>query len=207
MNNRISIAALVLIGSLGVGVWATGDHFALLKTQMANAACCRFEFMSIVESDVFSSVDTTQGSALIARDGCYQIEVGPDSYLNDGQFLYSYSRPNNQVTVERVDPDIAPTEEISFITRLDDFFKTHTMRKDSLYRLTLIDSSYTNLPDSMDVVLTMVSGAARLRSLEYRDINDDKNTVVFTGQFFHPSCDEHAFDPAFADTVEVIKLY
>jgi len=207
MNKRISILALLLVVAPGASVWSAGDRFAALKSQMADAACCRFEFLSIVESDVFDAVDTTQGSAVIARDGRYQIQVGPDSYLNDGHFLYSYSQPNNQVTVERVDPDVAPTEEISFITRLDDFFSTRAVRKDSLYRLTLIDSSYTNLPDSMDVSVTVVSGALRLRSLEYRDINDDKNTVVFTGQFFHLSCDEHAFDRSFADSVEIIKLY
>lgn len=207
MDKRISIVTLVVAGALAATVGAVGDRFTSLKKQMSEAACCRFEFLSIVESDVFDATDTTVGSALIGRDGRYRIEIGPDTYLNDGRYLYSYSRPNNQVTVELANPDAIPTEEISFVTRLDEFYATRKLVKDSLYRLTLLDSSYTNLPDSMDVLLTVVSGAARLRSLGYRDINDDKNDVVFTGQFFSPSCDEGAFEAHFPDSVEIIKLY
>jgi len=207
MDKRITIISLVLAGALAVTGGATGDRFAALKKQMSDAACCRFEFLSIVESQVFDAVDTTRGSALIARDGRYRIEIGHDMYLNDGHYLYSYSRPNNQVTVEVVNPDVIPTDEISFVTRLDEFYSTRKLTQDSLYRLSLLDSSYTSLPDSMDAVVTIVSGSARLKSLKYRDLNDDKNEVVFTGQFFSSSCGTDAFLADFTDSVEVIKLY
>jgi hypothetical protein len=205
MIKRISIFAVIAAGGMIASASAGPGPFKVLKKRMANAACCRFTFLSILDSEIFDEIDTTQGTALIANDGRYSI--GTDSYIDDGQYLYSYSQPNNQVTVEKVDPYLTPREEVSFITRLDDFFDTHPLSDDSLFLLLLRDSSYTNLPDSMTVHLVISNGKAKLASVEYRDINEDLNRIIFVNQEYLSACDEDAFRADFADSVEVIKLY
>ena len=110
---------------------ARGDSFDQIKQSMAEAGCNLFEFLSIVESDIFDVVDTTVGRAVIARDGRYSIEIGTDHYLYDLEFLYNYSRVHNQVTVERPNPDLILGEEVSFITRLDEFYRSFVVESES----------------------------------------------------------------------------
>jgi hypothetical protein len=121
--------------------------------------------------------------------------------------LYSYSKPNNQVTIEQLDPRVTQSEEIAFITRLDDYYRT-LPGTDNAYRLMLVDSTARSLPDSMEVVLAQdASGNPRLDFLEYFDINEDLNRIVFKSQTFAKECDSAGFEPNFPDSVEVIRLY
>jgi hypothetical protein len=207
MNKWIStlIGSLVLLSATAV----SGDRnqFTALKQQMAEAACCRFEFLSILESDVFDTVDTTDGTAVIGRDGRWLIDIGPDTYLNDGRLLYSYSRPNNQVTVESVGPGLGPTEEIAFITRLDDYFETLPGVSQTEFRLRRNDSTHHSLPDSMTLRLDLSDeDGARLGTVVYWDINEDLNQIVFLKQEFLQACRESALEASFPDSVEVIRL-
>ena len=180
-----------------------GDKFDLLKQQLAEAACTRFEFLSIIESDIFDRVDSTEGVAIIANDGRYFISVGNDEYIYDAIYLYSYSRLNNQVTVEKVLDHQG--EELFFITRLDKYFKTAVLDKNREYSLVRLNDRLDNIPDSMRVIID--PDVPALKEISYLDINEEQNRLVFYGQDIKPTCDGKIFQPEFPDTVETIKLY
>ncbi|MEW5796743.1 MAG: hypothetical protein AB1772_10340 [Candidatus Zixiibacteriota bacterium] len=199
-----SIIPLVLATALSAAAQEPGDPFEQVKANMIRAACCRFEFLSIIESQVFESVDTTEGMALIAADGRYFIRVGSDQYLKTADKLYSYSGQENQVTVEVVSDNASSHETVSFVTRLDDYYSASERTPDREYYLARRDSSASNLPDSMIVVLT--GKKPRLERLEYYDINDDLNRIVFTGVEYLDRCDGSTFMPRFPDSAQVINL-
>jgi len=170
---------------------------------LAEAACTRFEFFSIIESDIFDRIDTTAGTAVIAKDGRYYISIGDNEYLFDALYLYSYSRSNNQVTVEKIIDNHG--EELFFITRLDKYFKTSALQKDFEYSLVRLEKELDNVPDSMRVIID--PAVPSLKEVAYLDINEELNRLVFFNQEIMPICDDQRFIPDFPDTVEIIKLY
>jgi outer membrane lipoprotein-sorting protein len=201
MTRLIIVIALMLPAGVSL---AQGDPFEQIKAAMAKAACCRFEFISIVESEVFESVDSTDGSALLAADGRYLIKIGGDEYLRTADRLYSYSRDENQVTVEKVDRANVSDETVSFITRFDKYYRTLSRKLGSEYLLIRLDSA-SRLPDSVTV---NVSGKKpQLESLEYLDDNGDFNRIVFRLREYESACDERLLSPHFSDSVEVIELF
>jgi len=196
----IVVALLLPTGS----TLAQSDPFEQIKAAMAKAACCRFEFVSIVESEVFESVDSTHGSALLAADGRYLIKIGGDEYLRTTDRLYSYSRDEQQVTVEVVDPAGVSDETVSFITRFDKYYRTLIRKPGREYFLIKLDST-SRLPDSVTV---KVSGKKpQLESLEYSDDNADLNRIVFLSREYQATCDVGVLTPYFPDSVEVIELF
>jgi len=200
MNN---VLKYLLICLLLAGVSRAEDKFDLLKKDLAEAACTRFEFFSIIESDIFDRIDTTAGTAVIAKDGRYYISIGDNEYLFDALYLYSYSRSNNQVTVEKIIDNHG--EELFFITRLDKYFKTSALQKDFEYSLVRLEKELDNVPDSMRVIID--PAVPSLKEVAYLDINEELNRLVFFNQEIMPICDDQRFIPDFPDTVEIIKLY
>ena len=195
----------VLVVSLCGGVSLAEDHLERVKKSMSEAQCCEFKFLSIVESDVFNSADTTEGEAYIALDGRYSVEIGDDRYVYDREFLYSYSKEQNQVTIEPFDHGNAPVEEVTFIVRLDDYYRTHEVTRDREYRLVRIDSSAAGLPDSL--VLYLKSGKAEIERLEFFDLNEDLNSIVFHSQEAKAECDADKLYLDIPEDAGVIRLY
>lgn len=200
---RSILTTLLIAGTVMAGP-DQSDPFERLKAAMARAACCRFEFLSIVESEVFKSCDTTRGVALIAADGRYHITIGPDEYLKTADKLYSYSTGENQLTVETVDPGAITDETVSFITRLDEFYSTQVRARGREYFLRRTDSTAGSLPDSLLVYVS--KRKPELDRLEYLDINNDKNRIVFLKREYLDKCDEQALTPRFPDSTQVIHL-
>jgi hypothetical protein len=183
---------------------AQKDSFEQIKAAMAGAACCHFEFISIIESEVFESVDSTNCSAMLAADGRYFMRIGSDEYLRTSDRLYSYSRDENQVTVEMFDTAGMTDETVSFITRFDKYYRTMPRKPGREYFLVKLDSA-GSLPDSVTV---LVSGKKpQLESLAYRSDNADFNRIVFLSRENQATCDERLLTPHFPDTVEVIELF
>lgn len=197
---------LTLIASILAAVSSFGqaDPFASVKTAMSRATCCRYEFLSIVESSVFESVDTTLGTALISADGRYHISIGTDEYLRTADRLYSYSRRENQLTVEEITPDNGPQESVSFITRFDAFYSTKMRVPRCQYFLRRTDTAAVDLPDSLTVIMS--EGQPRLDRLVYFDVNDDRNQIVFGTCEYLDKCDETALAPHFPDSAQVINI-
>jgi len=200
---KLSVIVVVLACALSAGVVSETDPLEQIKTTMAGSACCRFEFISILESTVFDSVDSTLGSALIATDGRYRIVIGPDEYLKTSDHLYSYAGEQNQVTVEKAGS--GTDEAISFITRLDDYYSTRVISPGHCYFLVRRDTTLSGMPDSLTMYLT--GRPRRLDRLEYFDLNEDLNRIVFLASEYQAECDQQALTPRFPDSAEVIKLY
>ena len=184
---------------------AENDPLRTIMTQMQEAACCRFEFISILESEVFESVDSADGRAYIAEDGRYRVSVGPDEYIQTEDKLYSYSRENNQVTVEEVGVRTGQSDEIPFITRLDRFYDISVSKPGEEYLLRLSVEGESQLPGQMR--LEIDSSTMTLRLLEFRDVNDDLNRIAFSAHQVYELCDSSVLQPDFPDSVEVIRLY
>ena len=182
---------------------ADNDPLHPVLDQMTQADCCRFEFISILESDVFESVDSTTGTALISADDRYDILLGPDRYLRNNEFLYSYSGENEQVTLERIESSAAPDETIRFITQLDQHYHIQPLSSGK-YTLSRKADSGSNLPQS--IILTLTE-SGELDCLEYIDDNGDTNRIVIVASTFQSECDSAAFVPNFPELTEIIKLY
>lgn len=183
---------------------ATADRFDTIKEQLAQAACTRFEFVSIIESEIFDATDSATGTAYISRDGRFNVTLGEDRYLFDLRFLYSYSAENNQVVIEKVSDKEGVSREISFITHLDELYETHTIRPGKSYRLLKKPGEKSDIPDS--VTIFIAPDSLQLERLEYLDINEERNVIVILKQQTGKDCDEKRFKPAFPDSVERIRL-
>ncbi len=197
------VHALCVVVLTALGAQA-GDRFETAKEALAAGSCTRIEFLSIIESDIFDQVDTARGSADIARDGRYRIVVGDDEYLSTGDSLYSYSARHRQVTVEALTGGIDRSTEISFVIRLDDFFKTVIIHPDSVYRLIRTSVDVVGLPDSL--VLFMRTDTSAIDRIEYLDVNGELNRIVFLSIVPSPECTPGRFEPDFPDSVDVIRL-
>ncbi len=183
---------------------AAADRFDTIKEQLTQAACTRFEFVSIIESEIFDATDSATGTAYIAYDGRFNVTLGEDRYLFDLSFLYSYSAENNQVVIEKVSDQAHVSREISFITRLDELYETHTIRPGKSYRLLKKPGEKSDIPDS--VTIFIAPDSLQLERLEYLDINEERNVIVIRKQQTGKDCDEKQFEPAFPDSVERIRL-
>jgi outer membrane lipoprotein-sorting protein len=195
---------VVLLWLVCLSISAAADRFDTIKGQLAQAACTRFEFVSIIESEIFEATDSASGTAYIARDGRFNVTLGEDRYLFDLCFLYSYSAENNQVVIEKVSHQTQISREISFITRLDELYETHTIRPGKSYRLLKKPDEKSDIPDSVTVFIAQ--DTSKLERLEYFDINEERNVIVIKKQETRKDCDNKQFEPTFPDSVERVRL-
>jgi len=204
MVKTIVVAALVISLCSG-GVSLAEDRLDQVKKSMSESQCYEIKFLSIVESDVFNSVDTTEGEAYIANDGRYSVEIGTDRYVYDREFLYSYSDEQKQLTIEPFDYRNAPIEEVTFIVRLDEYYETHVVEKDRQYRLLRIDTTAADLPDSL--MLFLEAKKAKIDRIEFFDINEDLNRIVFRSQKAKSKCSDKKLFIKYPDDASIIRLY
>ena len=132
------------------------------------------------------------------------MSLGDDTYLYDGTDLHSYSKDNNQVVVEAVDPDADAGREVTFLTRLEELFETRGRDSEDSYRLRRRKGSMEDLPDSMTV--TVDPENLRIDRLEFFDINEEFNVIELLNQRLDSACTEVDFIPNFPDSVETVKL-
>lgn len=191
-----------------VALWhpasSESGRFDAIKERLASAECVRLDFINIIYSEIFDIVDSTVGSACIASDGRYRVELGDDTYLYDGTDLHSYSRENNQVVIEAIDPDADAGSEVTFLTHLEEFFETEAQSSGNSYRLRRRKDSAGDLPDSMTVILDPQK--LQIDRLEFFDINDEFNIIELLNQQLDSACTEADFTPNFPDSVETVKL-
>ncbi len=207
MKNIISTSLLILflLSSLVADESQNIDHFTELKQQLKDAGCVSIELISVFESSVFDTIDSTDGLAIISRDGRYSIRLGTDLYLYDLQKSYSYSEGTNQVIIEDVaDPEMLG-KEISFVKNIDELYTTKTLKKNKIYKLIRIDrdDKFSDTPDSM---LIYISNNNRFDSLSFYDINEDLNFIYFINQEISDTCEDSYFIPDFPDSVEKVRF-
>jgi outer membrane lipoprotein-sorting protein len=202
----MSLAFLASSACLGHAAGlAEDDPLQVTMNRLSGAECCRFEFVAILESDVFDSIDSTTGTALIGADDRYDIRLGPDRYLRTDEFLYSYSGENEQVTLERVESAAAIGEAISFITNLDRYYQIiASTSSPGTYLLNRHPGSNSTLPK---VIVLTTTESGEIDRLVYVDDNGDTNRIVIATTSVQLVCDSAAFVPDFPETTEIIKLY
>lgn len=191
-----------------VALWhpaaSESGRFDRVKERLASAECVRMDFINIIHSEIFDIVDSTTGSACLASDGRYRVRLGDDTYLYDGSDLHSYSRENNQVVVEAVDPDSDAGREVTFLTRLEELFETKGQPTANSYRLSRRKDSMEDLPDSMTVIVD--PERLLINRVEFYDINDEFNIIELLNQNLDSACTDRDFTPNFPDSVETVKL-
>ena len=203
MRRSVALAAIVLFLTAG-GPVSGQDRFEALKTLLASSDCTRFEFVTILMSDVFDADDSISGTALIAADGRYRVDVNHDQYLYDAKHLYSYSPENDQVVIEKPDSAFVSGTQISFITRLDELYHTRAVRPGSDYWLVRRDAVRGSIPDSMTVCID--PEALKIRLIEYFDVNDELTRILIQKQETDLGCGPKDFEPTFPDSVERVRL-
>lgn len=181
------------------------DRFDSIKKELVDAGCCSFSFISVLSSSVFDTKDSSHGTAHIARDGRYQIVLGNDVYLCDGKSSYSYSPSTNQVIIEQLDSGHTVNKEISFLTRLDEYYITRCIKTNLQYALTKKTGVKAgNIPDSMLVTIDVEH--RRIAHIDYFDVNDEQVSVVLLEQQLDSACGDSLFVPVFPDSAETVKL-
>lgn len=196
--------SILFISLLALSAGIQADSFQSIKDHLAAAPCVSIDFLSILHSDVFSSVDTQNCSAYLARDGRYLVAIGTDVYLCDNRLLYSYSASNNQVVEQKSDSAAGEARQLAYLTRLDELYKTTILESDKQYKLTRRGKSAGSLPDSMTVTIDKSKG--RIVKIEYFDINEERVSIVLLKESLLEKCDESRFMPNFPDSVETVKL-
>jgi len=200
--NMKKIFAIVLIVTFTVGQVVLADSFQKLKDKLNQKGCFYFEFINLIESDIFDQVDTTYGNAFFASNGMYNIKMGDEQYLYNLKKTYEYSQSNNQVVIEN--PDSSNLEEMIFLTKLDKYYKTYIIKPDQKYRLLKKSDIKGDYPDSMIVMIDREK--VKLKQIDYFDVNNELNRIIFIKQRYHMKCDDNTFEPQFPDSVERVKL-
>ncbi len=180
------------------------DDFDKIKEDLGRAGCHDFDFIAVLESDIFDQIDSTFGTAYIASDGRYSLEIADESYVYDLEYVYSYSESSGQVIIEKAG-DSAPTgEEFSFIMFLDECYDTYNTGKKNSYRLIKHSDASVAYPDSLTVLID--PKRLQMEYFEYFDVNEELNRIELLKQQYQPDCDLKRFVPDFPDSAEVIKL-
>jgi len=194
-----TITAALIFASAALG----GDSFEGVKAKLKVARCTSIEFDMIVEYSLFEEVDSSDGSACIAHDGRYIVRTGQDIFAYDGDRAYDYSAENNQVVVT-ADPEDEGSEQISFLTRLDDFYQTRTAIKNRQYMLSRRPEETADVPDSLVVYLD--DSSESIDRVEYIDANGDLNRIAIRLMTTDSSCATCQFTPDLPDSVETVRL-
>ena len=195
--------SLVLLLAQSNPVQTESDALEAVKSKFSNGDCTYFEFATIIESQIFGVIDTIYGSAYIAKDGRYKIEIGSDVFLYDGSFLYTFFLETNQLIIEKPDSGKLVSDEISFVIKLDKWYdsKANSMNSYALKKKKGVEG---DIPDSLELITNVVDST--IVEIRYIDVNEDINRVEFLKQQTDSSCSDKRFEPAFPDSVEKVKL-
>ena len=197
---------MLLIGSCLMLFWcvAGADDFDKIKSDLSRVGCHDFEFIAVLESDIFDQIDSTFGAAYIASDGRYSLEIADESYVYDLEYVYSYSESSGQVIIEKAGDSAPAGEEFSFIMFLDECYDTYNTETKNRYRLIKHSDASVAYPDSLTVLID--SELLQLKHFEYFDVNEELNRIELLKQQYWPECDSGRFVPDFPDSAEVIRL-
>lgn len=202
MKLPIYLIAALLVFGLRI---ARAEPFETIKTDLAAADQVRIDFVSLIESSVFETVDSFPGLVYICSDGRYFMHLGSDEYLFDGEDLYSYSADNNQVTIESMTSGDPIGDQVTFISRLDDHYRTTNLLEPGEYLLVRRETSSEALPDSMTLILD--SKLTRISQISYYDINEELNRILIDSVVFLGQCDSVLYPRDYPDSVETIRLF
>ncbi len=195
---KIILLFLILTPMLSV----FADSYDKIKEKLKNSQCMHYQIIAVVKSDIFETVDSTYGEVHISKNGRYNITLGEESYLYDLKNYYTYVVANNQVIVEKGDGN--SNDDILFITKLDEFYKSHILIPDLEYRLKKKENIIGDFPDSL--IIKTDKKSHEMKEISYYDINDELNRIIFLKQSYNSFCEDSLFIPNYPDSVERVKL-
>lgn len=190
----------ILLGGISISVKA--DNFDKLKEKLSKTPCISFELLSVIESDIFETVDTTYSEAIISMDGRYSIKAGDEEYNFDRNLYYTYSKSNNQLIIEKSYSE--SNDNVIFLTKLDELYKSYILTPDLKYKLVKVDSIESDSPDSL--IIELQKKKADIKQIQFYDINEDLNILIFLEQNYLSTCNDSIFTPVYPDSVDVVKL-
>jgi hypothetical protein len=196
--NKIYFVILILL----LPICLLADSFDDIKKDLSKDGCWQFVFVDIIESDIFNSIDTTFGEAYMASDGRYYIKTNEDFYIFDHNYYFSYSPESNQLIIEKKQGE--QDDDFSFITNFDKYYETHILIENHSFKLYKKKNITGDIPDSMEVFIK--SEEKRLDRIEYYDINEELNRLIFIKQSYIDSCLDSQFIPIVPDSTERVKL-
>lgn len=180
-----------------------GDAFQALVKKINQSECLRFDFTALTASDVFSTIDTVAGSAVLDAKQKYRVQIGADWFISDGDSVYIYVHEEKQMTIENAKTAAIPTELI-LLRQLDDLYTSKLLSGDSLYLLTRREDGDSFFP--LTLRLSCTGTDARLKWLEFSSENGDMITILFQSMRSMATCSEESFRPSHPAETEVIRL-
>jgi hypothetical protein len=196
--NKLFIVIIIFL----LPISSLADIFDDIKIELSKDGCWHFIFVDVIESEIFNTVDTTYGEAYMSSDGRYYIETNDEFYIYDHDNYFSYSPESNQLIIEkRLSSD---DDNISFITNLNKYYDSNLLTENRSYSLLKKDNIISDVPDSMIVYIN--SDEKKLEKIEYFDINDELNKLIFIEQNYIDSCLDNQFIPVVPDSTERVKL-
>ena len=181
---------------------AFADSLGEIKEKLKNANCMHFSFISVIESDIFETVDSTYGDAQMAKDGRYYISIGDEVYVYDLKHYFTYVASNNQLIIEKGDD--SSNDDILFITKLDEFYKSYILHPDLKFRLIKKENVIGDFPDSLIVITD--NKKQEIKEISFFDVNEELNRIIFISQKYQSFCNDSLLVPNFPDSVERVKL-
>lgn len=207
MNRRHLPAILLVILLLlhgPISAEKKADPMDRLTEELRSAGCISIDFVSIVTSDIFESVDSVSGTANLARDGRFHVRLGDDWFVQDSASLTSYNSNQHQVTIEQRPPDSSHAHEVTFLTRLDQWFDSRILQSQKQYHLRRKRTAPASLPDSLSVWLS--NDRKRLERFTFRDENGDVHTIVIQQMHLSATCKTGQFLPAIPAGADIVRL-
>lgn len=197
-TNKILTVIIILL----FPVLSFADNFDSIKQELSKAGCWRFIFENIIESEIFNSIDSSHGEAYLSSDGRYYINANNDIYIYDLHKYYSYSPESNQLIIDKKQTET--DDNISFITDFNKYYDTYLIKINHSYKLLKKEKILGDIPDSM--VVYIKSNKKKLDRIEYYDINEELNKLIFIEQIYLDSCLDSLFIPNVPDSIERVKL-
>lgn len=180
-----------------------GDAYQAVVRKIKQTDCLRFDFTALTASDVFSTVDTLAGSAVLDAQKRYRVQLGADWFLSDGDSVYIFVNEEKQMTVENAKTAAIPTELI-LLRQLDELYTSKLLSGDSLYLLTRRESGDSFFPSQLSISCSLAE--TRLKWLQFTSENGDKITILFQAMRNMTACTEETFQPSYPAGTEVIRL-
>ena len=142
------------------------------------------KFTQVVSTGDFFDDEKTSGSLTMSYPRKFRIDTPDQVIASDGDSLWSYSAENKQVTIDAVSKSketVTPADYLfNFKQNYDlEYDSTTTIDKTSVHKLSLKSKSTDQYVQSMKLYLD--ANNFTVRRVIYRDINDNKITLDFSG--------------------------
>jgi outer membrane lipoprotein-sorting protein len=179
MNKPASVAASLVVVLL-CGAFALGEcpEMAKMKELYHQKRYISLEFLQIIRSDVFETVDTVAGTLWAGWEGRFRLTTPDQVLVSNGALYWSYSVENQQVLVDSVD-ELGSWNPLTLLYDPEQVYACRDQNKKGgaiEFAMAAIDT----LTAPAKFTLTVTPGTFEPRSLVYFDDNDSRIDIRIT---------------------------